>query len=116
MSKRKAVTVGSVKKSTNEAPTSERPPAPKSQIAATELAMEGPLYLKYLGALSVLGAVASHHSRDLSSDDKYSIEAAMNDANVVLARRKAGIRFCKAGGGWAAFEHKEPEEDLTAKG
>lgn len=63
------------------------------------------LYTEYIGVLSLLGRISS---RSLTSDDRYSRDFAMEDANDMLARYKSGIRFAKSSGGtYAAHDHKE---------
>lgn len=65
------------------------------------------IYQSYLGVLSLLGRV----SRKLGphDDDRYGVERAFADANLVLAHRNSNVIFePDSRGGWSAFD-KEPE-------
>lgn len=66
---------------------------------------EQQLYVKYIGALALLGRISRRS--DLSTDDSFSISSAFADANQALADRKATIVFVPAaGGGYCAVERK----------
>jgi hypothetical protein len=81
----------------------------------SDTAFEMTLYSKYLGALSVMGRVVNYSS--LSADQRFSVDAAFADANKILARKKAGIRYQRTTPGcYATFHHDEtPASDGKAQ-
>lgn len=66
-------------------------------------ALEQRLYMQYLGAMTLLGSVVNRSK--LSESDRFRVEQAFIDANVLLKRRGSAMYYEKcSGGGYAAFE------------
>jgi len=69
------------------------------------------LYMRYVGALTVLGTLAKH-ARGI--DERYPVAACFDDANALLAKRQCGLKFERmSGGGWAPVEVNIGEQPRT---